>query len=153
MPALLSAVCLVLATVAVHVPGLYITIRPLQDVGARQLNRGSHVFLQVVVVLTLYIVTLHMIEVVIWAAFYRAVVGFDDWPTAVSFSLGCYTTVGVDQVVLPRQWGLLKGLEAITAALMFGLSTAFIFAVINESHRRWRQFEAQRASTPVTNYE
>ena len=39
-----------------------------------------------------------------------------------------------------------KGLEAITAALMFGVSTAFIFAVINEGYCWWRQFDTQRAS-------
>ena len=146
MPALLSAVCLVLVTVAVHVPGLYVVIRPLQHLAARRLSSASPFFLQAVVLLTLYIVTLHMMEVLIWAVFYRAAVGFEDWSTAVSFSLGCYTTVGADQVVLPREWRLLKGLEAITAALMFGVSTAFIFAVINEGHRRWRQFDTQRAS-------
>jgi hypothetical protein len=44
--------------------------------------------------------------------------------------IGCsYTTVGSD-IVLPPQWKLLGPFEAVDGMLMFGVSTAFIFAVI-----------------------
>jgi hypothetical protein len=42
---------------------------------------------------------------------------------------GSYTTSGSD-IVLPARWKLLGPLEAVCGMLMFGLSTAFIFAVI-----------------------
>ena len=61
--------------------------------------------------------------------------GFHDWPAAMYFSLGCYSTAGGDQVVLPREWKLLEGVEAMLGALMFGVSTAFLFGVITEIHR------------------
>jgi voltage-gated potassium channel len=140
MSALLAAVCLVLATAAVHVSGLYILLRRLYEIGAEDLTRrGPLFFLQVLLLLTLSVVMLHMIEVWIWAAFYRAAVGFDDWPTAVYFSLGCYSTVGTEPVLLPREWRLLGGMEAMLGALMFGLSTAFLFAVVHEIHTRRRE--------------
>ena len=139
MSALVAAVCLVLATVAAHVAGLSMLTRPLHRIEARDLtSRGRPFFLWVVVSVTLYIVVLHMIEVWIWAAFYLVFVGFADWPTAVHFSLAAYSTVGADQV-LSRDWRMLEGVEAITAALMFGVSTAFMFGVINEIYRRWRE--------------
>ena len=140
MSALVAAVCLVLATVAAHVSGLYMLTWRLHQIEARDLaSRGRPFFFGVVVLLTLYIVMLHMVEVWIWAAFYRVAVGFADWPTAVFFSLGAYSTVGADQVVLSRDWRMLEGVEAIAAALMFGVSTAYMFGVIHEIYRRWRE--------------
>ena len=142
MSALVAAVCLVLATVAVHVSGLYFATLRLHEMGANEFtNRRRVFFVWVVVLLTLYIVTLHMVEVSMWAAFYRAVAGLDDWPTAMYFSLGAYSTVGADQVVLAREWRVLKGVEAILGALMFGLSAAFLFGVTAEMDRRSRKNE------------
>ena len=140
MSALVASLALVLATVAVHVSGLYAVALRCFDIGGRDFSRrGRPFFLRMVLLLTLYIVALHMIEVWIWAAFYRIVVGFDDWSTAVYFSLGCYSTVGTGDVHLPGEWRVLEGLEAILAALMFGLSTAFLFGALSELHRRWRE--------------
>ena len=140
MSALVAAVCLVLATIAAHLSGLCLLTWRLHQIEGRDLaSRGRPFFLWVALVLIFYIVTLHIIEVWIWAAFYRVAAGFADWPTAVYFSLGSYTTVGADQVVLSRDWRMLEGAEAIAAALMFGVSTAFIYAVMNEMHRRWRE--------------
>lgn len=137
MSTLVAAIVLVLATVAVHVSGLYVVTLDSFDIGGRHFSRrGRPLFLRIVLLLALYIVTLHMTEVWIWAAFYRIAAGFDDWSTAVYFSLGCYSTVGTGDVHLPREWRVLEGLEAILAALMFGLSTAFLFAVIADLRRR-----------------
>ena len=87
--ALVAAVCLVLATVAAHVSGLYMLTWRLHQIEALDLtNRSRPFFFWLVVLLTLYIVTLHLIEVWIWAAFYRVAVGFADWPTAVFFCWG-----------------------------------------------------------------
>jgi hypothetical protein len=72
-----------------HVSVLYFVTLRLHTIGANEFaNRRGAFFVWVVVLLTLYIVTLHMVEVSMWAAFYRAAVGLDDWPTAMYFSLG-----------------------------------------------------------------
>jgi voltage-gated potassium channel len=139
MSALIAAVCLVVATVAVHVSGIYILIRRLHDIGAQDfIKRGGAFVLGALLLLTLSVMALHMIEVWMWAAFYRVAVSLGDWQTAVYFSLGCYSTVGAESVVLPREWRLLEGVEAMVGALMFGMSAAFLFAVVNQIHRRWR---------------
>ena len=136
MSALVAAICLVVATSAAHVSGLYILNRRLNKIGAQDLSgRGARFFLQVVLLVTLAIVMLHMVEVWIWALFYRAAVSIEDWPTAVYLSLGYYSTVGAD-LVLPREWRMLGGVEAMLGALMFGLSTAYLFAVVSEIYRR-----------------
>ena len=71
----------------------------------------------------------HLVEIALWGFVLDisgAVAGID---AAIYSSAGSYTTSGSD-IVLPPQWKLLGPLEAVIGMLMFGLSTAFIFAVI-----------------------
>src|SRR5271155_2791829 len=53
-----------------------------------------------------------------------------DIGAAIYSSAGSYTTSGSD-IALPPQWRLLGPFEAVDGMLMFGVSTAFIFAVVN----------------------
>jgi hypothetical protein len=72
----------------------------------------------------------HLGEIVLWAFaldMSGAVAGFG---AAIYSSAGSYTTSGSD-IVLPSQWKLLGPFEAVDGMLMFGVSTAFIFAVVN----------------------
>jgi hypothetical protein len=41
-----------------------------------------------------------------------------------------YTTTGYGDLVLPPEWRLVGGVEAITGILMCGLSTSFFFTVL-----------------------
>jgi hypothetical protein len=78
------------------------------------------------------IVLLHLVETLVWAAFYDLWSLFGDFETSWYFSLGSYTTIGYGDVVLPARWRMLGGLEGITGVLLCGLSTAFLFAIVNE---------------------
>ena len=78
------------------------------------------------------IVLLHLIEILVWASYYDLASLFGDLETSWYFSLGSYTTIGYGDVVLPAKWRTLGGLEGITGVLLCGLSTAFLFAVVNE---------------------
>ena len=77
------------------------------------------------------IILLHMVEIGIWAIFYYANSLFQDFETALYFSITSYTTIGFGDVVLPRAWRLVGGIEGVTGVLLCGLSTAFVFAIIN----------------------
>jgi hypothetical protein len=74
---------------------------------------------------------LHLLEIGIWAIFYLNLALFEDYETSFYFSLGSYTTIGYGDVVLPKQWRLLGGIEGISGVLLCGLSTAFVFVMIN----------------------
>ena len=74
---------------------------------------------------------LHVAENCIWAAFYLGLGLFGNYETAMYFSLGTYTTIGYGDVLLPQKWRLLGSLEGISGVLLCGLSTAFLFAVVN----------------------
>jgi hypothetical protein len=42
-----------------------------------------------------------------------------------------YTTIGYGDVILPQNWRLLGAIEGVSGVLLCGVSTAFIFAVLN----------------------
>ena len=56
---------------------------------------------------------------------------------------GEYWTIGYGDVLLPEKWRLLGTVEGISAALLCGLSAAFLFAVVTALFqfrmRRWTQ--------------
>ena len=88
------------------------------------------------------VLTLHLIETAIWAAFYYWNSLFDQYETALYFSLGTYSTIGYGDVVLPHRWRLLGGIEGISGVLLCGVSGAFIFAVVNllfQARMQWRK--------------
>jgi hypothetical protein len=59
-----------------------------------------------------------------------------DFSAAIYSSAASYTTSGSD-IVLPPQWKLLGPFEAVDGMLKFGVSTAFIFAVIQRLIHAW----------------
>ncbi|HEX7295779.1 MAG TPA: potassium channel family protein, partial [Pyrinomonadaceae bacterium] len=82
------------------------------------------------------IIVLHVTETGLWALFYYSRSLFETFETALYFSLGSYTTIGYGDVVLPQRWRLLGAIEGISGVLLCGISTAFIFAVINAMFQR-----------------
>ena len=80
--------------------------------------------------LAAWIIGFHMIEIGVWAVAYRSTHALD-LPSAIYFSAVTYTTTGYGDVVLPLEWRLLGGVEALTGILMCGWSTGFFFAVVS----------------------
>jgi hypothetical protein len=71
----------------------------------------------------------HLVEIALWAFALDLCGAVDNISAAIYSSAGSYTTSGSD-IILPPRWKLLGPFEAVCGMLMFGLSTAFIFAVI-----------------------
>ena len=75
------------------------------------------------------IVCLHMLQILLWALFYRLYC-ISHSESAFYFSATSYSTVGYGDLVLPQSWRLLGPMESITGVLMCGLSVSFLFAVV-----------------------
>ena len=71
----------------------------------------------------------HLIDIVIWAIAFMLCKEFASFAAAMLYSGECYTTLG-SPMVTSDNWKLLAQLEAADGLLMFGLSTALLFAVI-----------------------
>jgi len=82
-----------------------------------------------------WLILLHLVEISLWALFYLWREGMPDMNAAFYFSAVTYTTVGYGDLVLPREWRLVGGVEALTGILMCGLSTAFFFGAVARMNR------------------
>ncbi len=81
-----------------------------------------------VFVLWMFLATI--IEVWIWAMLYLALGAIRTLEEAVYFSTSTFTTLGFGDIVLDEEWRLLSSFEAANGLLMFGWSTALIFAAV-----------------------
>ena len=128
---LLIGTFLIAVTVVIHAVGtitMIPVIRRLVIYAIGQRGEASRVGYTIVVVLWLFL--LHTAEVWIWAAAYLHLTELPDLESALYFSTACFTTLGFGDLVLDPQWRLLSALEAANGILLFGWSTAFLFAVV-----------------------
>ena len=83
-----------------------------------------------------FLLLLHVIEVHLWALVYVFLpgqAGLNNYAEAVYFSIVTLTTLGYGDITLNAQWQLLSGMEAMVGIMVFGLTTATLFAVIQQS--------------------
>jgi voltage-gated potassium channel len=95
--------------------------------GIRQLGLFRSALL--VVRFTSLLVCLHMLEILLWAWFYRWEC-FPTWEAAFYFSAADYATVGAGDLSLQPMWRTLGPVESVTGVLMCGLSASFLFAIV-----------------------
>jgi Ion channel len=72
----------------------------------------------------------HLGEIALWAMLFMFCGEFQEFGMAYYHSAVNYTTLGYGDVIMSPAWKLLGPLEAADGALLFGVSTAMIFAVI-----------------------
>lgn len=84
---------------------------------------------------TLLALTAHLVEITIWAFVFVFCGEFAQFAGAFYHSAMNYTTLGYGDVVMTPSWKLFGPLEAVDGMLMFGVSTAIIFSVIQLSVR------------------
>jgi hypothetical protein len=84
----------------------------------------------VIVGVALSLVALHGIEAVLWALAYLQLGAVGTPAGAVLYSLGSMTTLGGSGFALESKWRMMGALEALNGTMLFGISTAFLFSVI-----------------------
>jgi MFS superfamily sulfate permease-like transporter len=123
---------LIVLTVVIHVCGLAIIGERVVDALGESVDRRRFMFKFAVVmaVTSLLATVLHGIEGGIWAAAYRFLGALPDIRTAMLYSLSAMTSYGHANLFLEERWQLMGALEALNGMLLFGLTTAFLFAMI-----------------------
>jgi hypothetical protein len=123
---------LIVLTVVVHVLGLGLfndTVVPALGRRASQ-PHSTGAFATVMGMTILVAICLHAIEAGIWAMAYWVLGALPDYRESMLYSLNSLTSYGHVNVFLVHRWQLMGALEALNGIILFGLTTAFLFAMI-----------------------
>ncbi len=126
---------LIVLTVLFHVSGLGVISQRVVHGKVGRMIEHRHpkvAFVVVVGATTLLAACLHGIEAGIWALAYRFLGAIGDFKSAMLYSLNAITSYGHTDLALPSRWHLMGAIEALNGWLLFGLTTAFLFAVIEK---------------------
>ena len=127
---------LIALTIAIHAMG--VVMMAIAGLGIRvRLETRNLGFRRVILIVIgvvggvgLLLAVLHGIEATIWAAAYVWLGALDSPQDAILYSLDSMTTRGASGLMLEPHWQMMGALEAADGMLLFGISTAYIFAVM-----------------------
>jgi hypothetical protein len=90
----------------------------------------------------------NLLQITLWGGVFFACGEFEDFSTAFYHSVVNFTTLGYGDLVMSEERRLLGALEAANGVLMFGLTTSFLFVVLNELvNREWDRRIGQDAES------
>ena len=125
---------LIVLTVVFHTVGLVfikqIAVRIFSHMSERKYPNAA--FVTIMGGTALVASCLHGLEAGIWALAYRWVGALPDGKTAMLYSLNAITSYGHVNSFLEAHWQLLGALEALDGWLLFGLTAAFLFAIVEK---------------------
>lgn len=130
---LLVALILMALCVAIHAAGVTAALRWVR--GRRESPQGYWRWTWLFICVAAWMILLHLFEISAWALYYFWRGAIDDVQAAFYFSAVTYTTTGYGDLVLPAEWRLLGGVEALTGILMCGWSTGFFFAIVSRLYQ------------------
>jgi hypothetical protein len=134
---ILIAGVLVAVTVAVHAAGITVLLNALRRWHAIP-PTDFWLITRLLVVVTWWLVLLHLAEISVWGLFYLWRECLPDAEAAVYFSGVTYTTMGYGDLVLAKPWRVLAPIEGLIGVLMCGLSTGVFFAVVTRIYQAVR---------------
>ena len=137
LPSWSLGLALIMLTIAIHTTavvfmalGLEAKTRVRGDTHVRNWRRAIPAVIGRIGAVALVLAALHGLQGVTWALAYWWLGGFNSFADASVYSLATMTTFEIPGVTLPSRLRMLGALEAVNGALLFGISTAFLFAVI-----------------------
>jgi hypothetical protein len=131
---------LIALTIAIHALGVVLMALVMVRIRDRLRNRnlGLCYVISIVVGVVggvgLLLTVLHGVEAAIWAAAYVWLGAIGSSLDALLYSVDSMTTRGASGLMLQRDWRMMGALEAADGMLLFGISTAYLFAVM---HMYW----------------
>lgn len=145
---------LIALTVAIHVLGVAMMALVMEKIRFQLDNRslGLRYVIPIVIGLVgavgLLLAVLHGIEATIWAAAYLWLGALGSPRDAMLYSVDSMSTRGASGLRLQRHWQMMGALEAGDGMLLFGISTAYIFAMMQIY---WPMLTRQRATRRLKN--
>lgn len=133
---ILVGLLLTLVTIGVHALGTAGWIRHLQTKADRnqlQVRRTIGSQLRLLCSTAVVLLLLHIVELALWAGVYRLLIEgeqFPTWEDAIYFSTVTFASLGYGDIVIAGPWRMLSAVQAMAGLLVFGWSTALLFAVV-----------------------
>jgi hypothetical protein len=132
-----SGLSLIALTIAMHGAGIILMALRGLNIRARIESR-NHLTLRDVAAIQigligtvgLLLAALHGVEAALWAAAYWWLGALNSPAEALLYSVDSMSTRGAAGLVLEPHWRMMGALEAMDGMLLFGISTAYIFAIM-----------------------
>jgi hypothetical protein len=121
-----------IVTVVIHVVGLALINAKFVTVvcGSTKSPRTLSLFVMVVGITAILATVLLGVEGTAWALAYRLLGALPDNRSAMLYSISALTSYGHADLLLAGHWQMMGALEALNGMLLFGLTTAFLFAMM-----------------------
>jgi hypothetical protein len=142
---------LIVLTIAIHTTavvlmafGLETRIRVRVEKHKAERLRAVPTMIGHIGAVALILAALHGLEGLLWALAYWGLGALDAVTDASVYALATMTTFDIPGLTVPARFQMLSALQAVNGVLLFGISTAFLFAVIQvhsqllaHRHERW----------------
>lgn len=122
---------LLVLTVVAHVSAIVWTAKMLGLIGNLHSREASRFVIFVAFAALASAVYLGL-EAGAWAGLFLWLGAMPNWHEAMLYSLGAITSYGHAPIFLEDRWRILGAIEAVNGLILFGLTTAFLYAAIHE---------------------
>ena len=127
---------LIALTIAIHATGVTFMVSAVHNIRVRLEGRSLRlphmlaITIGAITAMGLLLAVLHGIEAGLWAAAYLWLGALGSPETAILYSVDTMATRGASEIMLQPHWQMMGALEDADGMLLFGISTAFIFTVM-----------------------
>lgn len=130
---LLYGMCVSLLNIAIHCVVIVALVRFMRKITGREIQRHRVLALAATMMCATAVLTFsHMVQVWIWALAYE-LVGAVKSGEAYYFAFVNFTTLGYGDILAAPRWRIIGPITAANGMLLFGSSTALMFAVLTRA--------------------
>jgi hypothetical protein len=119
--------------IAIHAIVMAAVLRVARIASERATSRQSLRLIAVMIATVSVLMAAHIAEVIVWSFAYAIVGVAPPGTDLIYFAFVNYTTLGYGDVTPLQRWHLLGPMTAMNGVLLFGWSTAVIFAVLRKT--------------------
>jgi hypothetical protein len=130
---LLVSIAASFGNIAIHAIVMAAVLRAARVADERATSRPSLRLAAVMIATVSVLMAAHIAEVAVWSLIYRMVGAAPPGTAFFYFAFVNYTTLGYGDVIPIERWHLLGPMTAMNGVLLFGWSTAVIFAVLRKT--------------------
>jgi len=130
---LLVSIAVSLCNIAIHAIVMAAVLRVARVASERATSYQSFRLIAIMTATVSVLMAAHIAEVVAWSFAYAIIGAAPAGTDLVYFAFVNYTTLGYGDVTPLQRWSLLGPMTAMNGVLLFGWSTAVIFAVLQRA--------------------